>query len=57
VGGLGISGDGVDQDDVVTFGAKKGFDTLPDGVLRADLVFFRDVRLPFQKFNRQPRIT
>ena len=57
VGGLGISGDGVDQDDVVTSGAKQGFDTLPDGVLRADLVFFRDVRLPFQKFNRQPRIT
>lgn len=56
-GGLGISGDGVDQDDVVTSGAKKGFDTLPNGVLRADLVFFRDVRLPFQKFNRQPRIT
>jgi uncharacterized protein GlcG (DUF336 family) len=57
VGGLGISGDGVDQDDVVTASAKQGFDTMPAGVLRADQIFFRDVRLPFQKFNRQPRIT
>jgi len=57
VGGLGISGDGVDQDDVITASAKQGFDTLPNGVLRADQIFFRDIRLPFQKFNRQPRIT
>lgn len=56
-GGLGISGDGVDQDDVITASAKQGFDTLPIGVLRADQIFFRDIRLPFQKFNRQPRIT
>jgi uncharacterized protein GlcG (DUF336 family) len=53
VGGVGISGDGVDQDDVVTFSTKQGFDT-PANVLRADQVFVRDVRLPYQKFNRQP---
>jgi hypothetical protein len=53
VGGVGISGDGVDQDDVVTFSTKMGFDT-PSNVLRADQVFSRDVRLPYQKFNRQP---
>jgi uncharacterized protein GlcG (DUF336 family) len=52
-GGLGVSGDGVDQDDVVTFAAKSGFLTPPD-VLTADQVFSRDVRLPYQKFNRQP---
>lgn len=56
-GGVGISGDGVDQDDVVTAAAKQGYDSMPAGVLRADLVFFRGARLPFQKFNRQPRIT
>lgn len=56
-GGLGVSGDGVDQDDVVTASAKQGFDTLPAGFLRADQIFFREIRLPFQKFNRQPRVT
>ncbi len=30
-----------------------GFDT-PPNVLRADQVFVRGVRLPYQKFNRQP---
>jgi uncharacterized protein GlcG (DUF336 family) len=52
VGGLGVSGDGVDQDDVVTFGAQTGF-SAPDA-LRADQFFSRNVRLPYQKFNRQP---
>ena len=55
VGGLGVSGDGVDQDDVVTFAAKTGFDVPP--ILRADeFLFAGDIRLPFQKFNRQPNI-
>jgi uncharacterized protein GlcG (DUF336 family) len=53
VGGLGVSGDGVDQDDDVTFQAAVGFEP-PAGVLRADQVFVRGVRLPYQKFNRQP---
>ncbi|MGI9456094.1 MAG: GlcG/HbpS family heme-binding protein [Aeoliella sp.] len=58
VGGLGISGDGVDQDDVVTFSAAG--DMLPrganqPGVIRADQVFLDGVRLPYQKFNRNPR--
>lgn len=52
VGGVGISGDGVDQDDVVTFMAQQGFNT-PES-LRSDMYFVRGVRLPFQKFNRQP---
>jgi hypothetical protein len=55
VGGLGVSGDGVDQDDVVTAAATAGFG--PGGIImRADEVFVRGVRLPFQKFNRNPRI-
>jgi uncharacterized protein GlcG (DUF336 family) len=53
VGGFGISGDGVDQDDVVTFAGQQGF--APPQHLRADMVFYRGVRLPFQKFNRNPR--
>jgi len=53
VGGFGISGDGVDQDDVVTFAGQQGF-AAPQN-LRADMLFYRGVRLPFQKFNRNPQ--
>lgn len=52
-GGFGVSGDGVDQDDVVTTGGQDGF-TVPDTILRADQTFVRGVRLPYQKFNRNP---
>ncbi len=53
IGGLGVSGDGVDQDDVVTSFAADGF-LPPDAALRADEVFVRGVRLPFIKFLRNP---
>ncbi len=52
IGGFGISGDGVDQDDVVTFFGAKGF-TPPDGT-EADDHRVRRTRLPYQKFNRNP---
>ncbi|MCC7420893.1 MAG: heme-binding protein [Planctomycetaceae bacterium] len=53
VGGFGVSGDGVDQDDVVTYNG--AFQYLPNGVaVRADQVVFNDVRLPYIKFNRNP---
>jgi uncharacterized protein GlcG (DUF336 family) len=52
-GGFGVSGDGVDQDDVVTFAGQKGFEP-PASVLRADQTFVRGVRLPYQKFLRNP---
>jgi uncharacterized protein GlcG (DUF336 family) len=52
VGGFGVSGDGVDQDDVVTFSGSQGFQ--PPAVVRADMYSVRGVRLPFQKFNRNP---
>jgi uncharacterized protein GlcG (DUF336 family) len=52
VGGLGVSGDGVDQDDVVAFAAAMGFQPPPN--LTADNFFFNGVRLPYQKFNRNP---
>ena len=53
IGGFGVSGDGVDQDDVVTFFGAQGF-LPPDAVLRADEVFVDGVRLPYQKFLRNP---
>ncbi len=56
VGGFGVSGDGVDQDDVVTFsGAGEFLPGKSSPITRADEVFFRGVRLPYQKFPRNPR--
>jgi len=64
VGGLGVSGDGVDQDDFVTAGAVNaacGFGG-PCGIpdfqapvkIRSDQVVIRNVRLPYLKFPRNP---
>jgi uncharacterized protein GlcG (DUF336 family) len=51
-GRVGVSGDGVDQDDVVTFEGERGFNApVP---IRADQFLVRGVRLPYQKFNRNP---
>ncbi len=56
VGGFGVSGDGVDQDDVVTFSGAGTFLPYRDSPLtRADEVIFNNVRLPYQKFPRNPR--
>jgi uncharacterized protein GlcG (DUF336 family) len=52
VGGLGVSGDGVEQDDYVTAGGAQGFEA-PDST-RADQLFIRNVRLPYWKFPRNP---
>jgi uncharacterized protein GlcG (DUF336 family) len=53
IGGFGVSGDGVDQDDVVTFAGSFNFG-VPLSLLRADQVSVAGVRLPYQKFNRNP---
>lgn len=54
IGGLGVSGDGVEQDDYVSLlGAG---DLAPDPQIRADRYFVRDVRQPFLKFPRNPPI-
>lgn len=53
-GGLGVSGDGVDQDDVVTFAASQGF--RPPATIESDQYKLRGVRLVYQKFNRQPHV-
>jgi uncharacterized protein GlcG (DUF336 family) len=52
VGGLGVSGDGVDQDDLITAAAVNGFQ--PPDALRADQFFLNGVRLPYQRFPRNP---
>jgi uncharacterized protein GlcG (DUF336 family) len=52
-GGFGVSGDGVDQDDVVTAGGAAGF--MPPAGIRADQFRVRGVRLPFIKFLRNPK--
>jgi uncharacterized protein GlcG (DUF336 family) len=52
VGGLGVSGDGVEQDDYVTSGAATGFE--PPPAIRADNVVIEGVRLPYLKFPRNP---
>ncbi|HTQ84942.1 MAG TPA: heme-binding protein [Candidatus Solibacter sp.] len=65
VGGLGISGDGVDQDDFVTNSGASGFLNftptctgatcyLPALGIRADQQIVNSVRLPFSKFPRNP---
>ena len=52
VGGLGVSGDGVNQDDVVTAAAAAGF--TPPANLTADNYFVNGVRLPYQELDRNP---
>jgi uncharacterized protein GlcG (DUF336 family) len=52
VGGLGVSGDGVDQDDYVTNGGAQSF-AAPDNI-RADQLIIDNVRLPYLKFPRNP---
>ncbi len=55
VGGLGVSGDGVFQDDDVTAVASLAY-APPRTVKRADMVKVKGVRLPFFKFNRNPHV-
>ena len=52
IGAIGISGDGVDQDDIV--GASGTHDFLAPDAIRSDQFFFRGARLPYAKFPRDP---
>ncbi|MEP6719391.1 MAG: heme-binding protein [bacterium] len=54
VGAIGISGDGVDQDDLISAGGANGYS--PPVAIRSDQVFVRGVRLPFVKFPRSPNL-
>jgi uncharacterized protein GlcG (DUF336 family) len=52
VGGLGISGDGVNQDDFVTAGGAAGY--MAPANIRIDQIVIDGVRIPYQKFDRDP---
>lgn len=52
VGAVGVSGDGVDQDDLISASGCANF--LPLQRIRADNYTYRGVRLPYAKFPRDP---
>ena len=54
VGGLGVSGDGVDQDDFVTNAGSAGFEA--PTASRADQTSISGVRLPYLKFPPNPTL-
>jgi uncharacterized protein GlcG (DUF336 family) len=54
VGAIGISGDGVDQDDLIAAAGANGVS--PPAAIRSDQIFVRGVRLPFLKFPRSPNL-
>ena len=54
VGAIGVSGDGVDQDDLIGAAGANGYSAPVE--IRADQVFVRGVRLPFLKFPRSPNL-
>ncbi len=58
VGGVGVSGDGIEQDDFVAFSGANGYQEFGPGVQRADNVFINlngdFIRLPYVKFPRSP---
>lgn len=52
VGGLGVSGDGVEQDDLVS--AAGATNVAPPVQIRADQIILGGIRLPYFKFPRNP---
>ena len=54
VGAIGISGDGIDQDDLIAAAGAAGY--APPVNMRSDQFFVRGVRLPFVKFPRSPNL-
>jgi uncharacterized protein GlcG (DUF336 family) len=54
IGAIGVSGDGVDQDDII--GADGDVPFQPPDNIRSDRFTFRGARLPFAKFPRNPAL-
>jgi uncharacterized protein GlcG (DUF336 family) len=54
VGAIGVSGDGVDQDDLIASAGSAGFEA-PEAI-RSDQLVVRGVRLPWIKFPRHPEL-
>ena len=55
VGALGVSGDGVEQNDFIAAGGGVGFEPPPE--LRIDNFSFNGVELPYLKFPPNPTLT
>jgi hypothetical protein len=54
IGAIGVSGDGIDQDDVI---AAAGAENYPaPQAARADMLYYRNARLPYAKFPRNPAL-
>jgi hypothetical protein len=54
IGAIGVSGDGVDQDDLISASGSSLF--LAPVPIRADQTQYRGARLPFAKFPRNPAL-
>ncbi len=54
VGAIGISGDGVDQDDLIASAGTVGFEA--PSAIRCDQFFYKNIRLPYIKTPRNPEI-
>ena len=52
IGAIGVSGDGIDQDDIIAAAGTAGF-LAPSGI-RADRQQYKGARLPYAKFPRNP---
>ncbi len=53
-GGIGVSGDGVDQDDYIAAGGTAGFEAPAN--IRTDQMRYNNTVLPYVKFPRQPNL-
>ncbi len=52
IGAIGVSGDGIDQDDIIAAAGTVGFDAPAE--IRADRQQYEGARLPYAKFPRNP---
>ena len=52
IGAIGVSGDGIEQDDIIAAAGTVGF--LPPTHIRSDHLQYRGARLPYAKFPRNP---
>ncbi|MEO5714046.1 MAG: heme-binding protein [Luteolibacter sp.] len=52
IGAIGVSGDGIDQDDIIAAAGTVGFDA--PAAIRADRQQYKGARLPYAKFPRNP---
>ena len=54
IGAIGVSGDGIDQDDLIATSGCANF--LAPYAIRGDQFFYRNARLPYAKFPRNPAL-